>query len=604
MSWKPTWVLLAAAAVLFAFIVWVDRPLRRERERQAIRVILPGLDASMVTNIEIQPWGQAGIKAARQGDSNSWQLVQPVVYPGQSASINTLLDVLEKLEWVDRISEKELAARPDAQKEFGFDTPKFAILLKGSGPDRRLEIGNLGAFDDQVSLQVVGNNAIYETDANLLQLIPVEKNQWRDRSLLNLTNLSFQTVHIRGSGNDFELWRDETNHLWFMRHPLAARADTPKINDLLAQLQTVSVRVFTNDDPQADLTPYGLQTSDSTPELSLSFLNNTNIMTVLQIGHSLYTNFVFARRNDPSNVVIVPREPFKAWQVPYTSFLDPHFISLSPGLIDSIAVRGADDFVIRKQTNGPWVVVADSTFPADATLMDYWLSELTNVSTEIVKTVVTDFSPYGLNHPTLQYTIHFGDQGEAQIQFGTNQAGNVFERRVGEDPVNTVSPADFARLPRVSWEMRDREVWNFNSSNVVSVTVHQEGGTLEYLRDPDGNWTYAPGFNSQVAINSPSLEECVYRLSQLHAVYWDAIGDQPQDRFGFAKASYEVDLDVKRPTTNQVFRIQFGARSPFLHPYAAVEKDGKRLVFEFPADLYESLVKPNLTLPTARYHPQ
>jgi hypothetical protein len=74
-------------------------------------------------------------------------------------------------------------------------------------------------------------------------------------------------------------------------------------------------------------------------------------------------------------------------------------------------------------------------FPADAILMDYWLASLTNVPTEIVKTVVTDFSPYGLSNPALQYTVRFspeaGAQAEARIEFGTNQAGKVFERRLG-----------------------------------------------------------------------------------------------------------------------------------------------------------------------------
>jgi len=157
MNWKPTWVLLTAAAVLFALIVWVEQPLRRERERQASRVILPGLEASLVTNIEIQPWGQALIQAVRERSSNSsWRLVRPVAYPAQSQFIEALLDALAKLEWVDRVSERELADRPEAQKDFGFTTPQFTLLLQGSGPPRHLEIGNLGVFNDQVSLQVVG----------------------------------------------------------------------------------------------------------------------------------------------------------------------------------------------------------------------------------------------------------------------------------------------------------------------------------------------------------------------------------------------------------------------------------------------------------------
>jgi hypothetical protein len=613
MNRKPTWVLLAAAAVMLAFLVLVEHPLRRQRELQASRFILPGLDPSLVTNIEIHPWGLPMIQAVRQGPTNgSWSLVSSATYRAQNQPIATLLSILTNLQWVEPpVGVKELNERPNAQEEFGFTKPSFTILVQGSGPDRRLEIGCLGAFGDRVFMQVVGNNAIYQTAADILWWLPPDKNYWRDRSLLNLTNLSFQTLRVRATGKEFDLERDPTNHLWFMHKlSLVARADTPKINELLSRLQTLSVSNFVTDDPQADLDSYGLQSSDTTPELALTFLDHTNTVAGLQVGRGPTNNpgLVFARRDDPGSIVEVAREPFQPWLAPYTNFLDQHFISLSPSLIESITVQGDDHFVVQKQTNGQWLVQAGAApFPADPALMEYWLAGFTNVPTEIVKTVVTEFSEYGLSHPALQYALRFGPQAgalaEARLEFGTNQTGKVFERRLGEDGVNTISAEDFAGFPRVSWQLRDRQVWNFAGSNVLSATIHQLGGTLKLLHDPDGNWTYAPGFNSQVPIDSPATEECVFRMGRLRAIYWDGVGDEQPDRFGFDKTSHEVEFEVKHGATNEIYRIQFGARSPFLHPYAAVTRDGQRLVFEFPADLYENLVEPNLTLYTARPHP-
>src|SRR5277367_6344496 len=147
MNWKPTWVLLAAAAVLLAFIALVERPLRRQREMQENRLVLPGFDPSLVTNVEIHPWSQAMIEASRQrGTNHFWRLSRPVAYPGNNQLFAALLDALARLEWSIRINEKELNDRPDAQEDFGFTKPLFTVLLQGSGPERRVEIGNLGAF--------------------------------------------------------------------------------------------------------------------------------------------------------------------------------------------------------------------------------------------------------------------------------------------------------------------------------------------------------------------------------------------------------------------------------------------------------------------------
>ncbi len=502
MNWKPTWVVLISAAILLAFIVLVERPLRRQRELQAGHLILPGLDPTLVTNIEIHPWGQSIVQAVRQGGTNhSWRLVRPVAYPAQNQLFNALLSTLAKLEWSMRIDEKELIDRTNAQEDFGFTKPLFTILLQGSGTDRRLEIGQLGAYGDDVSLQVVGNTAIYQTAADLLQLLPMDQRIWRDQSLLSLTNLVFQTLRVRSPGQEFELARDATNHLWLMTSPRPpARADTAKINDLLSKLQKVLVRDFVSDDPQVDLDSYGQPGAETTPELEISFLNGTNTVAGLQLGRT-YTNYpglAYARRENAGNIVIVDKEPFKPWQAPYTNFLDQHFISLSPSLIESIAVRGDDNFEVQKQTNGQWLVVAGKSFPADALLMEYWLATFTNMPTEIAKRVVTDYSEYGLSQPSLQYTLHFGHAAEAQpatqIDFGTNQAGKTFERRLDEDFVNSISRNDYDLLPRDSWVLRDRQVWDFASSNVVSVTIHQRGGEAQVFARPGWQLDLRPRF--------------------------------------------------------------------------------------------------------------
>jgi hypothetical protein len=53
--------------------------------------------------------------------------------------------------------------------------PALHLLLQGSGPDRRLEIGDTGAFNDRFPLQVVGNNAIYQAASDILRWIPQDK---------------------------------------------------------------------------------------------------------------------------------------------------------------------------------------------------------------------------------------------------------------------------------------------------------------------------------------------------------------------------------------------------------------------------------------------
>ena len=79
----------------------------------------------------------------------------------------------------------------------------------------------------------------------------------------------------------------------------------------------------------------------------------------------------------------------------------------------------------------------------------------------------------------------------------------------------------------------------------------------------------------------------------------------PSDQFGFRKINHSLEFEVKRPNGVETLRIEFGSRSLYSHPYAAITRNGQRLIFEFPADLYENFVEHDLIIPAAlRVHPQ
>lgn len=595
------------AAVLFAFIFFIERPIREERSRPPNHHILPGFVPSSVTNIVLQPWEQPAIVIERAGANQPWRLRRPISYPARAELVDGFLQQLAGLEWVERISDEELKRRPDALDGYGLTKPRFSVLLEGPrSPARRLDVGEQTAYGDQVFFSVVGGTSVYLAGTNILGWMPADKTQWRSVALLDLAEAHFDALSAQAAGEEFYLQRDPTNHLWLMTKPQTARADTEKVNGLLAQLQRMRVLFFVPDDAQSDSDAFGFQAGHA-PDLLLTFYSGSNVVAGLQAGAGVTNrpDLVFARRISPSNIVVVARAPLSPWEAPYTNFLDQHFISLPPSSIQSIDVQGADTFKAVRQARGQWIIQARQQFPADAQLMQDWLACFTNIQTEIKKTVVADLSEYGLAHPMLSYALECaagGSQAAPRIEFGTNRAGQIFERRPDEYFINTISGGDFDRLPRFSWQLRDRAIWNFNPSNVVQVTVKQEGGERVYVRDPSGMWTFAPGFHGPPLLNSPELEEALFRLSHLRAVYWDGVGADPKDYFGLARTDHLLELSLRNGNATNTLRLNFGGESPYLHRYAAVERGGERLIFEFPADLYENFVRYDLSVPAAFRH--
>jgi hypothetical protein len=327
---------------------------------------------------------------------------------------------------------------------------------------------------------------------------------------------------------------------------------------------------------------------------------------------NLQTNLARARRLQPPGLIEIDKTPLLPWEGDYANFLDRHLLSVAPELIGSVEVsgRGIETFTVERTAGGPWRVTSASgeTFLADELLMKIWLSDLTNIQVEIGRSVVEDKTPYGLDKAASAllrsrlFCAPSAGQTNALLAdllfgLGTNQPARIFEMGNDKKYVNSIDPLQFGRLPNAYWQLRDRAIWHFESNQVAAIDVHQLGTDLRYTRGTNGQWTLPRG--SIVAIVQPAIEETLYRMGQLRAVFWDGYGEDHLERFGFDEADYRIAFEIKRDGRMETNTIQFGKPSAYFHPYASVIRDGRRLIFEFPIDLYDPWVVNCLSIPPA-----
>jgi len=612
MSTKATGLLLAAAALLFAFIYFVERPAQMAARMTAGHRVFPELDPAKIAALEVQAGGGAPvIRAERTG--RRWQLAKPDSYPASGALIESFLQELAQWDWQTSID------HPVSWKEYGLVEGQFTLRLQEDGQERVLKIGRISPVGDLVYLNERGSDEILVANSGALLGIPTNQFQWRDLTVLNLEGADFQTLQVRSTNWNFELERDATNGLWKMTKPIEARADTPQINEWLGQLQALRVRRFVPEDAPG-LRPAGAPGPPPAEQLVLTFLRDageTNKALELRVEGSaagqtnLQTNLARARRLQPPGLIEIDKAPLLPWEGDYTNFLDRHLLSVAPGLIGSIEVsgRGLETFTVDKTADGPWRVtssVGGETFLADEILMKIWLSDLTNIQVEIGRSVVEDKTPYGLDKPAgalLRYRL-FDARPAGQTSLlladllfglGTNPPARIFEMGNDKKYVNSMDAPQFSRLPNAYWQLRDRAIWHFESNEVAAIDVHQQGADLRYTRDTNHQWTLPPG--SIVTIVQPAIEETLYQMGRLRAIYWSGCGEDHLERFGFDETDYQIAFEIRRGGRMETNTIQFGKPSPLLHPYASVMRDGRRLIFEFPVDLYSNLVVNCLAIP-------
>ena len=584
MNPRNTWRWIAVAAVLCAFIFFYQRRVGRNGSQPAR--VLPNLKAAAVTSVQIRPGARAPIRADRI--NGVWQLVaESLVYPAQATSIETLLAALERLTPAPYITARELRDRLKLDEAYGFSNPQATIAIEQPEHTAHLLIGARTPPGDQVFLQVVGMDGVFMVDADFLKYIPRTAEDWRDTTLVDLRNLTFDRLAVTNGAKVFELRREATNKLWRMVYPLQARANNAKVEESLQLLQGVRILRFVTDDPKADLEPFGLQP----PELELALGQGTNPAVRLQFGRSPTndTRLAYARGPGLNSVVAVPKDLLAPWYAPVNDFRDP-MLAVVTAPVAVVDVHAQDRFSLQQQTNGAWRVLPQG-FPADAGLVKHLLSALSAfrivVFTNDVATA-PDLAAYALAPPARQYILKSAATNApggstnvilAELNFGTNQADKVFAQRADEPGfVYAVRLADFQRLPAANWQMRERQIWNFSTNDVAGVTLRQQGRVRRIVRNGPHDWTLAPGITNDLAV-----EETVSGFCQLTAAAWVAHGAIDRARFGLTDNDLQITLELK---DGDKASVELGSEAPGDVPYALITLDGAPWVFECPAWLY------------------
>jgi hypothetical protein len=589
MNSKTTVIWFTLAVILFAFIFVLQHYFRAPVN--SVNEMIPGLQPQSVTSVQIIPSGTLEIRADRTNDF--WLLTKPISYPAQSAAIETLLDALQKLTPVTRIGAAELRDHHTADADFGFDPPQISIVIETGDERRQLLVGNKTAPGDQVFLRVVGVDGAFVADADWLKFIPRSDDDWRDTALVDVHDNNFDEVVLTNGPKVIVLHCDATNHLWYMTRPLQARADSGRIGDALQRLQTARVTQFITDDPNVDLTAFGLEPAD----LDLWLGHGTNFSAAVHLGKNTTNDStqVYAKREGWNGILTTAKESFSPWRSSVNDFRDPYLLELTAPVAE-IEVRGENNFTLQRQGSNDWKIIGEK-FPVDAENAQAFIKVLAGLQVaEFVKDVVTapDLQAYGLTAPTRQIILRsaVGDTNAviAQLSFAVRTNG-IFAYRADEDFIYSIADEDFNRLPEAGWEFRERRIWNFTEGDVAQIILHQNGKTRALVHNGPDKWSLAPG--SQGIINPPAIEETAHRLGEMTAAGWVARNLTEPEKLGFNTNNLEITVELKG---GEKLSADFGAPISNQTALAAVTLDGERWAFVFPPVLYQFVVT-YLTIP-------
>lgn len=586
MNWRITGWLVLSAILLAIFIVVFERPARLARTHAAIEPpVVTAFDPEAVQSIQIRfPSNEVTVLRSNR----IWYVAVPEWRVAQSNLVQALLQQIAHLRGRSVLSPSELRARPQAAADFGLNPPAATLTLGNPSGHLELFLGSHSVNGRQVFYQAAGVLGIFAADASLLDRLPQVPDGWRDRTLVPLDRLTFDRLRVVSGGAAFAVARNPSSNVWELTEPRAARADPERVGLLLRQLSFVPILGFLTTTSTVSPETFGL----APPRATLSLSRGSNDVYQLALGNPL-TNAaaVFARRAGEPEFLAVPADALDLLRLSYKDLLDRRILRFDRAAVGEIRFQGSRAFQLERREASGWRIVPGNA-PADPQAVERLLAQLATLEiVDIAKEVVTDLDlhTYGLAPPALRITLRQtpGDTNTALaiLETGAFRDNRVFARVPGEQPVYALYPSDVEQLPTAAWELRDRQLWQFDSADIAALSVQHEGRQWALRRAGPNDWSAPAGATRPP--NPFALDEALYRLGQARAQA--LVG--PGDARGLGTTNGpQVTVQFRSPPTREPLTLSFGKASPAGNRYLAVTlPDHSRLTCEISGNLFDLL---------------
>ena len=585
---KETWwlICIAVTSVAYLYVFEFDRTDQPES--------MPGFfqpfTADEIVAIQITYNGTNTVRTVRT--SERWMLETPINYPAIAEGPNAMLQELTKLKPLSYHRQSKTLSR------FGFDPPRVNISLEKNDGKIELQLGDFTPLEDKVYARIPDKTGVFTINRQFLSVLPFTANHWRDPKLFHLetSRVDIDRISIR-SGPRQMLLQKNTNSIWQITQPEPTkRANQTRIKQTLIKLWNWSATAFESDDVKIDLQRYGLHS----PEAELILGQGTNRLAVIQFGNSPTNQpgHVYARRLNHTNIVVIPSPWLKDLRARVWEYCDHRMVDKfdpSPDSLWRIEVGSVEPFMLEQTTNGIWNINQPSTLPADNELVFNFLEKLRSLEAiASEREVVGDYSTYGLDQPSGQYTLRQRGGTNAiisRISFGspTGENGNkTFIKRHDEGTVYLISQADRRSLPVYSYQLRNRKYWNFSEKEVVKIIINQGEEVAEITRNTDGVWSYTD--SPITAEKSKDISTALNALGRLQVTHWTARGADKLATYDILKRKKSITLEIKREGKTFVRKVQFGKQTQSLnfYAYATDPLEQEPVVFEFPLNTYNA----------------
>ena len=473
MNKLTTFVLLLFLGALGAFYYYATRvrpapnPLAKPR-------IFSNFDPGAVSELFFEHL-QRGIRASFRRVPGGWELRQPLVYPGEAAVVEAILDPFQYNECTlvaDRGKTPDLEA-------YGLQSPRAVVRLTMGGVSREVLVGSEDISGNEMF--VLADGKVLRTSKNLHNALERTVEELRSKRIFTIPFGDIREFEVN-RGALLMRFRVQGNN-WWMDEPWHERADAPAVNAFLAALLSIQVAKFHDDHPAED--KYYRLDSPEYRVLVRAGERQEELRLGREVGGGLLakkTSFPFVWELEP--------EVLKAFEPGPENFRDHGFFRVFREEMQEIRIGSRSGEIVFVKKLGFWNLAAPREYPIERTAVEDLIAAIEKLQAiGFAEQKEQGFAAFGLDAPSLWVQIRAGTENPVKVWVGKEDGGgNRFVRRQGEDTVLLVDAQSLSFLDQGVLAYVSRSMLHLSDQEIRKVEVLSGEKKAAWLRDASQRW--------------------------------------------------------------------------------------------------------------------
>ncbi|MFC1498825.1 DUF4340 domain-containing protein [Verrucomicrobiota bacterium] len=640
---KTTLRLFVLVCVIGILTWYAENYLESTAERKDKKLHVLNVKAEEINNLTIK-CNNLNVDCVKKG--KKWFFVRPLEAPADGGEIDQILSVIEALRKEETVTGSQRRERELSLEDYGLRNPRARFVLSDEFGMKEILVGDKAPLGNFVYVKTAISDDVIATTSAITNIIPGSIEYLRDRMVLHGNVSRTSRLEIQGvDGGFIQLVRLDND--WQIQQPVAAKADTVKVNQILDALFSLEIKEFiwdaqtesVNTEPPindqtalgAVFVPYGLAEDEAVARVAV-WGNGNEVGKELLLGKQADANSdkVYARRKDFNSVYTVQKDIVEMLGRGVCHLRDRTLFGIKPEKVKYLCFeKDNHKLELKKKEKEGWVIAEPVQWQADRHVVSDVIEKLIQLKIESFNDgSQTNITELGLNPPAFvvqllekypepktdnpqkaagvsEDTEKTAPEKQNRLHVGvlSEKSANVFVRfedqpimfgdKASIFAISADAIANLGDNPADPLVYRNRTMLALDPTSIKRITLLKEGKEQSILMEESGEWTPAGTETNKLDMNV--VQDIVFAASNLRALRIECHNPENVAQYGLDPYQLMLTLGL---TGEQGIRksLIMGFRSKTDGIYAMIQ--GQDVVFVLESGLVQKLTR-NLVNPIA-----